>query len=97
MGEGMERRAVRVIIRGRVQGVGYRWWAVGEARRLGIDGWVRNRGDGAVDLMAIGSAQAVKQMIEACGRGPAGAVVTGVEPTEAPDDGSVGFGERSTA
>jgi acylphosphatase len=88
------RRAVRFRIEGRVQGVGYRWWAVGEARRLGLAGWVRNRRDGSVELLAIGDA--ADDMAERCRQGPRGAAVTAVIPAEAEDDGSEGFEERAT-
>ena len=45
---------VRVTIKGRVQGVGFRYWICGEARRLGLRGWVRNRPDGAVEALFAG-------------------------------------------
>jgi acylphosphatase len=93
----MQRRVIRLIIRGRVQGVGYRWWATGEARRLGLDGWVRNRRDGSVELLAIGAEAAIEEIIATCRRGPTAAAVTAVEYADAKDDGSVGFIERSTA
>lgn len=92
----MERRAVRLTVRGRVQGVGFRWWATGEARRLGLAGWVRNRPDGTVEILAIGPEAATDRLIEACRHGPAGAVVSGVAWAEARDDGSTGFDARST-
>lgn len=92
----MERKAVRLTIEGKVQGVGYRWWAVGEAMRAGLDGWVRNRADGTVEALAIGSEAAIDRFERACRRGPGGAQVTAVGRTEAEDDGTRGFGQKPT-
>lgn len=92
----MKRPAFRLTIRGRVQGVGYRWWAVEEALRLGLEGWVRNRRDGSVELLAVGSEDLVLRMAQACRRGPAAAQVSDVEQAVAEDDGSAGFTERPT-
>ena len=60
----------RLAISGRVQGVGYRDWAITTALRLGLTGWVRNRRDGAVEALIVGEEGAVGHMIEACRRGP---------------------------
>jgi acylphosphatase len=92
----MPRVAVRLVIRGRVQGVGFRWWARGQARRLSLAGWVRNRSDGTVELLAVGSAGAVGQLIEACRHGPSAAQVTSVERFEVDDPGLDSFEERPT-
>jgi acylphosphatase len=92
----MPRVAVRLVIRGRVQGVGFRWWARGLARRLKLVGWVRNRSDGAVELLAAGSPGGVGQLVEACRHGPSAAQVTSVERFEADDPGSDSFEERPT-
>lgn len=92
-------RSVRVIVTGKVQGVGYRWWCVRQAQHLGVDGWVRNRQDGSVEAVAHGPEDAVDDLIEACRNGPRGAAVTGVsvadaDPSEA---GSGGFSQAPTA
>jgi acylphosphatase len=71
--------AVRVVIRGRVQGVGYRAWAEYSAVERGLQGWVRNRADGSVEAMFVGPADVVTAMIEACWQGPNGASVSAVD------------------
>jgi acylphosphatase len=68
-----------LTITGRVQGVGYRDWALATARRLGLTGWVRNRRDGAVEALIVGDDGAVGEMIEACQRGPSMARVEAVD------------------
>jgi len=92
----MEREAVRLVIEGKVQGVGYRWWAVGEAMRQGLNGWVRNRADGTVEALAIGPQDAIARFERACWRGPGGARVIAVTRLEAEDDASQGFSQRPT-
>jgi acylphosphatase len=89
-------RSARLRITGRVQGVGYRAWAVQRASRLGLRGWVRNRSDGSVEALVIGEDDAVARMIEACREGPFGARVSDVSISDAEDDGSVGFTAKST-
>jgi len=74
---------VRAHIRGRVQGVGYRAWTEATALERGLEGWVRNRRDGAVEALFAGSASAVAAMIEACRRGPPGARVDAIEESPA--------------
>jgi acylphosphatase len=75
--------ARHVIIRGRVQGVGYRGWIEVMALERGLQGWVRNRRDGSVEVLFIGLHGAVSAMIEACRRGPPGARVDFVDQREA--------------
>ena len=69
----------RLAITGRVQGVGYRDWAMETAQRLGLNGWVRNRIDGSVEALVVGDDEAVGKMIEACRRGPTLARVDSVD------------------
>jgi acylphosphatase len=72
-----------VMIRGRVQGIGYRAWAEVTALELGVEGWVRNRRDGAVEAVLAGSEEVVLTMIELCRDGPPGAEVTAIDQREA--------------
>ncbi len=76
-------RIVRLTIRGRVQGVGYRAFVEDEAIARGLQGWVRNRRDGAVEAVVAGENAAVEAMIAACRRGPRSARVDAVEIEEA--------------
>ena len=69
----------RLAITGRVQGVGYRDWAMAAAQRLGLSGWVRNRADGSVEALVVGDDDAVGRMLEACRRGPTLARVDAVD------------------
>jgi acylphosphatase len=92
----MAREATRLIIQGRVQGVGYRWWALARARELGLAGWVRNRADGSVEALAIGAPDAVAAFARACETGPRHALVETVTRAPAEDDGSAGFEQRET-
>jgi acylphosphatase len=89
-------RSARLRIAGRVQGVGYRAWAIAAAARLRLRGWVRNRTDGTVEILAIGGEDAVAAMIEACRDGPFAARVGEIVISEEGDDGSDGFTPRPT-
>ncbi|WP_406858416.1 acylphosphatase [Alsobacter sp. KACC 23698] len=71
-------RNVRVVITGRVQGVGYRAWTERHALRRGLSGWVRNRVDGSVEAVFCGDPQAVDDMLLACRHGPRASEVTQV-------------------
>lgn len=71
----LERRIVRIVVEGRVQGVGFRMFVAREAGRLHLAGWVRNRRDGAVEIVAAGPSAAVEQLAAAARRGPSGARV----------------------
>jgi len=75
--------AVRLVIRGRVQGVGYRAWAEYTAVERGLQGWVRNRADGSVEALFVGPVDVVTAMIQACWQGPGGAHVSGIEQCHA--------------
>jgi len=71
-------RGIRGLVTGRVQGVGYRWFAVQAARRWGVKGQVRNLPDGRVEFLAQGSTKGVSAWIEALRRGPQAARVDDV-------------------
>ena len=93
----MSRIARHLVIHGRVQGVSYRWWSVGEAEALGLDGWVRNRRDGTVEMVVAGDEAVVMQMIERCREGPPAARVEHVETSETGEDVTAGFEQKPTA
>jgi acylphosphatase len=98
-GEAMDDKdvsALRLRIEGVVQGVGYRAFVASEARRLGLDGWVRNRSDGTVEALVSGETQKVEALIAACARGPAGARVQNVDLHKAEPPSERGFRQRST-
>jgi acylphosphatase len=75
-----------VVIHGRVQGVGYRAWTEVTALERGLEGWVRNRRDGAVEAVFNGPDEEVAAMIAECRRGPPGARVDAVDQREATAD-----------
>jgi acylphosphatase len=88
-------KRVRAIVRGDVQGVGFRAAAAQEARRANIAGWVRNLRDGSVEVEAEGTAQAVDELIKWLRRGPSLARVTAVEVDDSlPPAGLEGFSIR---
>lgn len=83
--------AKRLRIAGQVQGVGFRQWMVRTAVRLGVSGWVRNRGDGTVEALVQGDTAAVEELLRACRRGPPGAVVSLIREDLAEPEPDPGF------
>jgi acylphosphatase len=75
--------ARRLVIAGRVQGVGFRYAFADEARMRGLGGWVRNRRDGRVEALVSGSAADVEAMIAGARVGPPAARVTSIDIEEA--------------
>ncbi len=73
----------RLLIRGRVQGVGFRYATVRTAERIGVTGWVRNRADGSVEAVVQGTAEAVEAIVAWARRGPEAAIVESLEVFEA--------------
>lgn len=69
---------VRLVVEGRVQGVGFRWFVVRRAEALGLTGVVENRSDGGVEVEAEGERNALEQLIEALRVGPSSARVTAI-------------------
>lgn len=87
----------RVVVQGRVQGVWFRAATEEQARALGLAGWVRNRGDGSVEAVFEGAAEAVEAALRWCRRGPPLARVERVEVCEEPVEGLTGFAVERTA
>jgi acylphosphatase len=81
--------AKRLVISGRVQGVGFRAWLVHKANELGASGWVRNRPDGTVEALIAGDTATVEELARLCRRGPRLAEVSSIvedlaDPPEVP-------------
>jgi len=89
--------SVTVRIRGQVQGVGFRYWLRQEARRAGVDGWVRNISNGTVEAFFAGNPEPVDAIVAKCRIGPAGANVIGVDINKAEDEPGSGFRIRRRA
>ena len=84
----------RIVVRGRVQGVNFRDATRRRAQQLGVAGWVRNRDDGAVEVVAEGSEDAVASLVAFCREGPRAASVDDVEVSEREPEGLEGFDVR---
>jgi acylphosphatase len=84
-------KAVRALITGRVQGVGFRAFVERAAVRAGLSGWVRNRRDGSVEAILAGDASKVDEMLTMCWQGPPSAKVERVVVEEAPEPQGAGF------
>ena len=78
--------ARRFVVRGVVQGVGFRWFVLQRARRHGVAGWVRNRPDGSVEVLAQGAAVALEALADDLAAGPGRSRVTAVEREDLPGD-----------
>lgn len=86
----MDKRA-HVTVRGRVQGVGFRYATAGRARSLDVAGWVRNNADGTVEAVFEGEPERVDTLVAWCRRGPAGARVDDVRVELEAPSGERGF------
>jgi acylphosphatase len=75
--------ARRYVVRGRVQGVGFRWFVEREAHMLGIAGWVRNNPDGSVEVLAMGTREQLAGLRSRLREGPRAARVDDVDELEA--------------
>ena len=87
----------RVVVRGRVQGVFFRDTTRRRAEQLGVAGWARNRGDGSVEAVFEGEADAVEAMLQFVRQGPGRAVVSEVETHEEEPTGEAGSGSADGA
>ncbi len=81
-------QAVKIIVKGRVQGVGYRWYTREKARELGVNGYVRNLPNGDVEVWAEGEQQVVNELIYSLRQGPSWSQVTDVKIDEMTPQGN---------
>ena len=89
--------AKRLVITGRVQGVGFRHWITKRAQSMCVSGWVRNRADGTIEVLVDGPADAVEELLRGCRLGPRGAEVRSIEETMGEPAEAPGFVMRTTA
>ena len=82
-------------VRGRVQGVGFRYFVEHAASKLGIRGWVRNLDDGSVEVYGVGTPAVLSELAGLLWKGPRWAEVRGVDESEAPVENHSGFNIRS--
>jgi acylphosphatase len=83
--------SLRMVIEGFVQAVGYRHFAIEEARKLGVNGWIRNRSNGTVEALVSGTTQAVEAFVGACMRGPPGSTIKNIDLHKAEPPTERGF------
>ncbi len=89
-------RSIQMKLRGKVQGVGLRFFLLGNARGLGVDGWVCNNSDGTVSCHAQGDITSIDMFIKAAKEGRHSAIIEGIEITETTVDASLsGFEVRT--
>ena len=88
--------ARRVVISGRVQGVGFRAWMVATASSFGLKGWVRNCRNGSVEAVFSGEETDITAMIEACKDGPPAARVEAIEQYACEEETGESFIARPT-
>ncbi|RKT33308.1 acylphosphatase [Microbacterium sp. AG1240] len=89
-------RRIHVVVRGLVQGVGYRYSTGRFARRAEVSGWVRNRADGSVEAEVEGSDEQVDAVLAWMAHGPPGARVDDLQVTDIPATGAGDFEIRDT-
>jgi acylphosphatase len=94
MNDKTEISTFKVRVEGFVQAVGYRNFAINEARKQGLDGWIRNRANGNVEMLVHGEENAVNVFITACTRGPEGSRVASIELEKAEPPEEKGFHRR---
>ena len=85
----MSEQTLHLKVKGRVQGVGFRWFAADEARRLDLAGWVKNTSDGSVEVCASGTPDALAKFRKAIEAGPPGAHVVSVDRLEGQPSGEL--------
>jgi acylphosphatase len=94
---GEELVRLHAVVEGRVQGVGFRYFVQERAVALGLAGWVRNRWDGCVEVLAEGNQGQAEKLLSELRRGPRASLVANVKPTWAPGTGEFrGFQVRMT-